>query len=137
MKKVVQIATNVAPRKATVLISGESGVGKELLARHIHESSQRKSNPFVAVNCAAVPENLLESELFGYDKGAFTGAQTSKPGKFEIADKGTFLLDEISEMPVRLQGSCYEFYKKARSKDWEAPVFARLMSDLFAPATAI
>jgi len=104
MKNIVQIATNVAPRKATVLISGESGVGKELLARHIHESSERKSNAFVAVNCAAVPENLLESELFGYDKGAFTGAQATKPGKFEIADKGTFLLDEISEMPLSLQG---------------------------------
>lgn len=104
MKKVVEVANNIATRKATVLITGESGVGKELMARHIHEASQRSQHPFVATNCAAVPENLLESELFGYEKGAFTGAQLAKPGKFELADKGTFLLDEISEMPLALQG---------------------------------
>ncbi len=104
MKNVVELARNIAVRKATVLITGESGVGKELMARFIHESSQRSEHPFIATNCAAVPENLLESELFGYEKGAFTGAQTSKPGKFEAADKGTFLLDEISEMPLALQG---------------------------------
>lgn len=104
MQKAVQIATNIAARKATVLITGESGVGKELMARYIHESSQRRDHAFVATNCAAVPENLLESELFGYEKGAFTGAQATKQGKFEIADKGTFLLDEISEMPLALQG---------------------------------
>ena len=104
MKRMIAMAQNIAPRKATVLINGESGVGKELLARFIHESSQRNQHNFVATNCAAVPENLLESELFGYEKGAFTGAQIAKPGKFEIADKGTFLLDEISEMPLALQG---------------------------------
>ncbi len=104
MKKVVEMASNIAVRKATVLITGESGVGKELMARHIHESSHRKDYSFVATNCAAVPENLLESELFGYEKGAFTGANMVKPGKVETAHKGTFLLDEISEMPLALQG---------------------------------
>ena len=104
MKKVVDMANNIAVRKATVLITGESGVGKELMARYIHDMSQRKEHAFIATNCAAVPENLLESELFGYEKGAFTGAQNAKPGKFELADKGTFLLDEISEMPLSLQG---------------------------------
>lgn len=104
MKKVVDMASNIAVRKATVLITGESGVGKELMARHIHEMSHRKDHSFIATNCAAVPENLLESELFGYEKGAFTSANTAKPGKVELADKGTFLLDEISEMPLALQG---------------------------------
>ena len=104
MLKAVDLASNVAVRKATILITGESGVGKELMARYIHDQSARSEGPFVATNCAAVPENLLESELFGYEKGAFTGAQTAKPGKFELADKGTFLLDEISEMPLHLQG---------------------------------
>lgn len=104
MKKVVEMAANIAVRKATVLITGESGVGKELMARYIHEVSQRNEHNFVATNCAAVPENLLESELFGYEKGAFTGANTAKPGKVELAHKGTFLLDEISEMPLALQG---------------------------------
>lgn len=104
MQKVVGMAGNIAVRKATVLITGESGVGKELMARHIHDVSHRKDHAFVATNCAAVPENLLESELFGYEKGAFTGANTAKPGKVEMADKGTFLLDEISEMPLSLQG---------------------------------
>jgi transcriptional regulator with PAS, ATPase and Fis domain len=104
MKKVVQIASNIAARKATVLITGESGVGKELMSRYIHSMSHRADHAFVATNCAAVPENLLESELFGYEKGAFTGANTSKPGKVEAAHQGTFLLDEISELPLSLQG---------------------------------
>lgn len=104
MLKAVELAGNIAVRKATVLITGESGVGKELMARHIHDSSSRGQQSFIATNCAAVPENLLESELFGHEKGAFTGAQSAKPGKFELADKGTFLLDEISEMPLLLQG---------------------------------
>jgi transcriptional regulator with PAS, ATPase and Fis domain len=104
MQKILQIASNVAPRRATVLITGESGVGKELMAQYIHQQSERRQNPFIAVNCAALPDNLLESELFGFEKGAFTGAHQSKPGKFELADKGTFLLDEISELPLALQG---------------------------------
>lgn len=96
-------AQRVAKSNATVLILGESGVGKELVAKYIHQYSDRKSGPFVPVNCAALPENLLESELFGYEKGAFTGASIRKPGKFEIADKGTVLLDEVTEMDLRLQ----------------------------------
>jgi transcriptional regulator with PAS, ATPase and Fis domain len=93
----------VAGSKATVLIQGESGTGKELMAGLIHENSTRAQRPFVAINCAAIPENLLESELFGYERGAFTGAVSSKAGKFEFANGGTLLLDEISEMDVRLQ----------------------------------
>ncbi len=103
MHRVLQIAENIAPTKATILIQGESGTGKELLARYIHNKSSRSNKGFIAINCAAVPENLLESELFGYDKGAFTGAAGAKPGKFELANGGTFLLDEISELPLLLQ----------------------------------
>ena len=103
MKAVLLKAERVAKSDATVLVLGESGVGKELISRYIHENSDRRDKPFMAVNCAALPENLLESELFGYEKGAFTGANTKKPGKFELADKGTILLDEVTEMDFRLQ----------------------------------
>ncbi len=103
MREIIQLAKTVASSKATVMIQGESGTGKELVACLIHEHSTRAARPFVAINCAAIPENLLESELFGYERGAFTGAVTSKAGKFEFANGGTILLDEISEMDVRLQ----------------------------------
>ena len=103
MNKVVTMASVAASSDATVLISGESGTGKELLSRFIHEASPRTRRPFVAVNCASIPEGLLESELFGHEKGAFTGAHASRAGKFEQADTGTLLLDEISEMDVKLQ----------------------------------
>jgi two-component system response regulator FlrC len=103
MRELITLARTVAQSKATVLVQGESGTGKELMALLIHENSQRASKPFVAINCAAIPENLLESELFGYERGAFTGAVTSKAGKFEFANGGTILLDEISEMDIRLQ----------------------------------
>ncbi len=103
MKKLLEMARAVADSRATVLISGESGTGKELFARFLHENSSRKNGPFVAVNCASLPEGLLESELFGHEKGAFTGAVARKPGKFELADGGTILLDEISEMDIGLQ----------------------------------
>jgi two-component system, response regulator FlrC len=103
MQDLIQLAKTVAQSKATILIQGESGTGKELIAGLVHESSSRSSKPFVAINCAAIPENLLESELFGYERGAFTGAITSKAGKFELANGGTLLLDEISEMDLRLQ----------------------------------
>jgi two-component system response regulator FlrC len=97
------LARRLAPSEATVLISGESGSGKEVLARYIHRESDRADKPFLAVNCAAIPENMLESMLFGYEKGAYTGAYQSRPGKFEQANGGTLLLDEISEMDLGLQ----------------------------------
>ncbi len=103
MKNVAALAEQVAPSEASILITGESGTGKEVMARFVHQKSRRANKPFVAVNCAAIPENLLESELFGHEKGAFTGAVARRIGKFEEADGGTLLLDEISEMDVRLQ----------------------------------
>jgi len=99
----VKRAEQVAGAEASVMILGESGTGKEVMARHIHRRSRRSGGPFVALNCAAIPENLLESELFGHEKGAFSGAVARRVGKFEAADGGTLLLDEISEMDVRLQ----------------------------------
>lgn len=101
--RVLDKADSVASSKATVLILGESGTGKEVIARYIHEKSSRCNGPFVALNCAALPDGLLESELFGHEKGAFTGAIMAKKGKFELADSGTLLLDEISEIPLHLQ----------------------------------
>ncbi|HOY77511.1 MAG TPA: sigma-54 dependent transcriptional regulator [Hyphomonadaceae bacterium] len=97
------LADQIAPSEASVLITGESGVGKEVMARYVHRKSKRADKPFISVNCAAIPENLLESELFGHEKGAFTGAVARRIGKFEEADGGTLLLDEISEMDIRLQ----------------------------------
>lgn len=103
IRRLLTIAENVALSRASVLICGESGTGKELFARFIHSKSSRSAKPFIAVNCAAVPENLLESELFGYERGAFTGADQRKPGKFELAHNSSFLLDEITEIPLSLQ----------------------------------
>lgn len=103
MAHVVQLAQQIAPSDASVLITGESGTGKEVLARYVHARSNRSRGPFISVNCAAIPEALLESELFGHEKGAFTGAVARRVGKFEEANGGTLLLDEISEMDVRLQ----------------------------------
>jgi two-component system, response regulator FlrC len=97
------LATRVAATECTVLINGESGTGKEILARYIHDRSPRARAPFVAINCAAIPENMLEAMLFGYERGAFTGAQNAHAGKFEQAQGGTLLLDEITEMPLALQ----------------------------------
>ena len=103
IKKVLEFADKIAPSDASAFITGNSGTGKELMARYIHAKSKRSTNNFVAVNCAAIPENLLESELFGHEKGAFTGAVARRIGKFEEATGGTLLLDEISEMNIRLQ----------------------------------
>ncbi|MEE3170802.1 MAG: sigma-54 dependent transcriptional regulator, partial [Pseudomonadota bacterium] len=102
-KRMFQLAAKVAASDSTVMISGESGTGKEVLARYIHQQSPRADQPFVAINCAAIPENMLEAILFGHEKGAFTGAVSSSPGKFEQANGGTILLDEISEMDLGLQ----------------------------------
>ena len=103
MQEVLSIVERVAPTPSTVLLGGESGVGKDLIGRIIHQRSSRSSGPFIKINSTAIPENLLESELFGYEKGAFTGAATSKPGKFELADKGTLFLDEIGDVPALTQ----------------------------------
>ena len=102
-KNLFTLATRVAQTDVTVLLTGESGVGKEVVARYIHRHSGRKSGPFVAINCAAIPETLLEATLFGYEKGSFTGATTAQAGKFEQAQDGTLLLDEVTEMPLSLQ----------------------------------
>ena len=103
MQEIFAIIVRVAPTRATVLLAGESGVGKDMIARAIHQHSPRKDRPFVKINCTAIPENLMESELFGYEKGAFTGANISKPGKFEQANTGTVMLDEIGDVPPSIQ----------------------------------
>ena len=103
MREIFGTVERVAPTRATVLLCGESGVGKDLIARAIHHHSPRDGRPFVKINCTTLPENLMESELFGYEKGAFTGANTTKPGKFEQADTGTVFLDEIGDVPASVQ----------------------------------
>ncbi|WP_317889912.1 sigma-54-dependent transcriptional regulator [Terriglobus tenax] len=103
MKEIFELIERIAPSNVSVLITGESGTGKELAARALHELSPRKTKPFVAVNCAAIPETLIESEIFGHEKGAFTGAQERRAGCFELAEEGTLLLDEIGEMPAATQ----------------------------------
>ncbi len=102
-RQLLELAARVARSDSTVLISGESGTGKEVLANYIHQQSPRAGKPFIAINCAAIPDNMLEATLFGHEKGSFTGAIAAQPGKFELADGGTILLDEISEMPLGLQ----------------------------------
>src|ERR1041385_5533871 len=103
MQEIFATIMRVAPTRATVLLAGESGVGKDMIARAIHQHSPRRDRPFVKINCTSIPENLMESELFGYEKGAFTGANVSKPGKFEQADTGTVFLDEIGDVPGSIQ----------------------------------
>ena len=103
MREIFATILRVAPTRATVLLAGESGVGKDMIARAIHHHSPRRDKPFVKINCTAIPENLMESELFGYEKGAFTGANLTKPGKFEQADTGTVFLDEIGDVPASVQ----------------------------------
>lgn len=103
MRRIIEMVGRVAPLDTSVLITGESGTGKEMIADLVHFQSKRAAGPFVKINCAAIPENLLESELFGFEKGAFTGAQAQKPGKFELANHGTILLDEVGDMPLSIQ----------------------------------
>src|SRR5207237_2791262 len=103
MKRVFEVIGRVAPLDATVLIEGESGTGKELVARELHRRSPRAARPFVALNCAALPEGLVESELFGHERGAFTGAAGTRKGRFEMAHQGTLFLDETGEAPAPLQ----------------------------------
>ncbi|HYR55484.1 MAG TPA: sigma-54 dependent transcriptional regulator [Myxococcaceae bacterium] len=103
MQEIFKIIEKVADTPSTVLITGESGTGKELIATALHEGSSRRNKPLIRINCAAIPKDLMESELFGYERGAFTGAVTSKPGRFELADGGTLFLDEIAEIPVEMQ----------------------------------
>ena len=112
MLAVCRMIEKVAPADVTTLLLGESGTGKELLARSLHRLSPRKDNAFVAINCAAIPENLLESELFGHEKGAFTGAVKTTPGKVELADGGTLFLDEIGDMPLPLQAKMLRFLQE-------------------------
>jgi putative PEP-CTERM system response regulator len=114
MQQVLQKVAKVAGSNATVLIRGESGTGKELIARAIHYQSKRKNGPLVEINCASIPENLLESELFGHEKGAFTGAYKTKQGKFEIADGGTLFLDEIGDLPLSLQAKLLRVLQEQR-----------------------
>src|SRR5208337_1974311 len=103
MREIFGLIEQIAPSNVSVLITGESGTGKEMVARTLHELSPRKAKPFVAVNCAAIPETLIESEIFGHEKGAFTGALERRAGCFELAEEGPLLLDEIGEMPVGTQ----------------------------------
>ena len=110
--RVCRTIEKVAPSNATVLLLGESGTGKELLARGLHQASPRRDHRFVAINCAAIPENLLESELFGYEKGAFTGASKTTPGKIETAHRGTLMLDEIGDLPMPLQAKLLRFLQE-------------------------
>jgi two-component system NtrC family response regulator len=114
MDQVAQIAQRVAPMDVSVMLIGDTGTGKEVIARHIHKLSLRHANPFIAINCASIPENLLESELFGHERGAFTGAIKRTLGKFEMANNGTLLLDEIGDMPMALQAKLLRFLQDRR-----------------------
>ena len=125
MAEIVQMLHRVAPMDVSVLLIGETGTGKEVLAQSVAQSFNRKAQPFVAINCASIPENLLESELFGHEKGAFTGAVKRTHGKFELANHGTLFLDEIGDMPLPLQSKLLRFF---RSADWNASAAAKRYS---------
>ncbi|UCH24115.1 MAG: sigma-54 factor interaction domain-containing protein, partial [Deltaproteobacteria bacterium] len=122
MRGLMSLIMKVSPTDSTVLILGESGTGKELIATSIYDQGLRKDKPFIKLNCAAIPEELLESELFGHERGAFTGATSFKPGKFDMANGGTIFLDEIGDMPFNLQAKILrviqerEFYRVGGSK---------------------
>jgi len=137
MLDVLDTVHKVAPTNATVMIYGESGTGKELIARAVHNLSERASKPFITVSAGALPETLLESELFGYEKGAFTGAMTPKPGRFEMANGGTVFLDEIGDISPATQvkllrvGSC----RSAGSSDWAARAASKSTCGWWPPPT--
>jgi formate hydrogenlyase transcriptional activator len=128
LKRILRQTEVVAPTDATVLILGETGTGKELVARAIHRMSPRKHLPFISLNCAAIPTGLLESELFGYDRGAFTGALSQKIERFEMAHRGTLFLDEVGDIPLDLQPKLLRALRRKRSRGWGAPERSRLMS---------
>src|SRR5829696_1769696 len=132
IRKIYTLIEQVAPSSASVLITGESGTGKELVARTIHRMSPRRERPFVAINCSAIPETLMESELFGHEKGAFTGAASRRQGCFELADGGTLLLDEIAEMPALLQAKLLRVLEERSMRrlgsTQEIPVDVRLLA---------
>lgn len=138
LRQVLQLVEMVAPSNATVLLLGETGTGKELIARAIHERSQRQKHSFVTVNCAAIPSSLFESELFGHERGAFTGANMQRDGRLELADRGTLFLDEIGDMPLEvqpkllrtLQEKTYEPLGSARSKNVDIRLVAATNCDL-------
>jgi DNA-binding NtrC family response regulator len=142
LKRVIDMAQRAAPTDLTVLIHGESGTGKELMARAIHRLNSRKDGPFIPVNCAAIPEGLLESELFGHERGAFTGAIRARPGRFELAREGTIFLDEIGDMPVAMQSKIlrvlqerqFERVGGTRSIEADVRVIAATHQDLEAMA---
>ena len=119
LEAVLEKVEMVAPTTSTVLIQGETGTGKELVAKAIHNISPRYDSPFVKVNCAAIPLDLLESELFGHERGAFTGAISQKIGRFELADKGTLFLDEVGDIPLPCNPNCCGFCKSKSSNVWE------------------
>ena len=127
LQRVLREVEVVAPTDSGVLIQGETGTGKELIAQAIHNRSDRRDRPFIKVNCAAIPSGLLESELFGHEKGAFTGAILRKPGRFELADKGTLFLDEVGDIPLDLQAKLLRVLQEHELKGWAAPALSRWM----------
>jgi formate hydrogenlyase transcriptional activator len=127
MQQILEQVTIVAPTDSTVLLHGETGTGKEFIARAIHNLSSRRQWTFVRLNCAAIPSGLLESELFGHEKGAFTGALVQKKGRFELADGGSLFLDEIGDINLELQPkNCFGPRRSGNSNGWEAPGQCRL-----------
>jgi len=127
MLKVFDLIRQVAKWNTTVLIRGESGTGKEVVANAIHFNSGCASGPFLKLNCAALPDTLLESELFGHEKGAFSGAISQRKGRFELADNGTLFLDEIGEISASFQANCCAYCRKVNLNGWAAPRPSRLM----------